>query len=177
MSGCQVDANLGMTWCAFDFFDYDGRMAVTTEHTVFPASADRGLAALLVALDTAETLTIQTTDGQSFPLTPQLRDVLTHAAQALVEGQAVVLEPQRVNLSTQEAADLLGVSRPTLVKLLERGAIPYTQPGRHRRVQLTDLLAYQQQIRHERRHTLDAMNADAGADDAYGRYGEFGEAR
>ncbi|WP_193044366.1 helix-turn-helix domain-containing protein [Mycolicibacterium baixiangningiae] len=152
-------------------------MTVTTEHTVFPADVDRGLAALLVALETAKALAIETTDGQSFPLTPELRDILTHAAHALIEGHAVTLEPQRVVLSTQEAADLLGVSRPTLVKLLETGAIPYTQPGRHRRVQLTDLLAYQQQIRHERRDTLAAMNAETAADDAYGRLGEFGGAR
>jgi excisionase family DNA binding protein len=152
-------------------------VTATTEHTVFPADGDRGLAALLVALETATNLAIETTDGQSFPLTPELRDVLTHAAHALIEGQAVTLEPQRVVLSTQEAADLLGVSRPTLVKLLEAGAIPYTQPGRHRRVQLPDLLAYQQQIRHQRHNTLAAMNAEAAADDAYGRFGEFGETR
>ncbi len=159
------------------FSNYDGLVTSTTEHTVFPAHADRGLAALLFALETATTLAIETTDGQSFPLTPELRDVLTHAAHALIEGQAVTLEPQRVVLSTQEAADLLGVSRPTLVKLLEAGAISYTQPGRHRRVKLADLLAYQQQIRHQRRNMLDAMNAEAAADDAYGRLGEFGETR
>jgi hypothetical protein len=64
-----------------------------------------------------------------------------------------------------------------LVKLLEAGEIPFAQPGRHRRVQLTDLLAYQQQIRHQRRATLDTMSAEAAADDAYGRLGEFGETR
>lgn len=152
-------------------------MTATTEHTVLPAGTDRGLTALLAALDTGAALTIETSDGQSFPLTPELRVVLTHAAHALAEGQAVTVEPQRVVLSTQDAADLLGVSRPTLVKLLETGAIPYTQPGRHRRVQLTDLLAYQQQIRHQRRDTLAAMSAEAAADDDYGRVGEFGETR
>lgn len=157
--------------------NYYGEVTATTEHTVFPADADRGLAALLVALETATSLAIATADGLSFPLTPELRDILTHAARTLVEGQAVTLEPQRVVLSTQEAADLLGVSRPTLVKLLEAGSIPYSQPGRHRRVQLTDLLAYQQQVRHNRRNTLDAMTAEAAVDDAYSRFGEFGETR
>lgn len=169
--------NVGADWCVSFLSNYDGGVTATTERTVFPADTDRNLAALLVALEAASPLAIETTDGQSFPLTPELRAVLTHAAHALAEGQAVTLEPQRVVLSTQEAADLLGVSRPTLVKLLKAGTIPYTQPGRHRRVQLTDLLAYQQQVRHERRTTLDAMNAEAAADDAYGRLGEFGEMR
>jgi len=163
---------------AFSFLSiYHGGVTATTEHTVFPADTGRGLAALLAALKTAMPLAIETADGRSFPLTSELRDVLLHAAHALVAGQAVTLEPQRVVLSTQEAADLLGVSRPTLVKLLEAGEIPYAQPGRHRRVQLTDLLDYQQRIRHERRVTLDTMSAEAATDDAYGRLGEFGEAR
>ena len=152
-------------------------MTATTEHTIFPAEAEYGLTALLAALETTAALAIETSDGRSFPLTPELRAVLTHAAHALAEGQAVTLEPQPVVLSTQEAADLLGVSRPTLVKLLETGAIAYTQPGRHRRVQLTDLRAYQEQVRHRRRDMLAAMNAEAAADDAYGSIGEFGPTR
>lgn len=170
--------NVGRTDGAFSIFsNYHGGVTATAEHVIFPADTDRDLAALLVALEAASPLAIETTDGQSFPLTPELRAVLTHAVHALADGQAVTLEPQRVVLSTQEAADLLGVSRPTLVKLLKAGTIPYTQPGRHRRVQLADLLAYQEQVRHERRTTLDAMNAEAAADDAYGRLGEFGETR
>lgn len=57
-------------------------------------------------------------------------------------GQAITVAPHDQTLTTQAAADLLGISRPTLVKLLERGEIPYTQPGRHRRLRLPDVLAY-----------------------------------
>ena len=178
---CAGHLSVGLTpgpTSAFSFLSiYHRGVSATTEHTVFPADTGRGLAALLSALQTTTPLAIETADGRSFPLTPELRDVLIHASHALSEGLAVTLEPQSVVLSTQEAADLLGVSRPTLVKLPEAGEIPYTQPGRHRRVQLPDLLAYQQQIRHHRRVTLDTMSAEAAADDAYGRLDEFGGTR
>jgi excisionase family DNA binding protein len=59
-------------------------------------------------------------------------------------GQAVTISPHRTTLTTQEAAEMLGVSRPTLVKLLEAKKIPFSQPGRHRRVRLADILAFQQ---------------------------------
>ena len=55
---------------------------------------------------------------------------------------------------TQEAADYLGISRPTLVKLLEQRAIPFEKRGRHRRVTLRDLVDYQDRFRVERRRTL-----------------------
>ena len=80
-------------------------------------------------------------------------------------------------LSTQDAADLLGVSRPTVVKLLQSGEIPYTQPGRHRRIQLEDILDYQHRVRSERRDALAAMSAQAAEDDGYGRLNGFTETR
>ena len=62
---------------------------------------------------------------------------------------------------------MLGISRPTLVKLLEAGKIPYERPGRHRRVLLADLVGYQQRMRVQRKETLDAMTHEAAEDDAY----------
>jgi excisionase family DNA binding protein len=64
-------------------------------------------------------------------------------------------------LTTQEAADLLNISRPTLVKLLEEGRIPYDQPGRHRKVSLDAALQYQQQTRARRRAALDELTRDS----------------
>ena len=87
------------------------------------------------------------------------------------------LEPRHSVLSTQEAADLLGISRPTLVKLLESNEIPFSKPGRHRRVNLEDLLAYQQRQRDHRRDELNAMSAEAAEIDAYRAANGFEETR
>ena len=69
--------------------------------------------------------------------------------------------PRSTTLTTQGAADLLGVSRPTLVKLLNGGEIPYEQPGRHRRVQLRDLLAYKIRLQERRAELLTELVQDA----------------
>ena len=63
-------------------------------------------------------------------------------------------------LTTQEAAELLGISRPTLVKLLENGRIPFSKVGRHRRVQLSDLLDYQKQVSKDRLTLLRKIASD-----------------
>lgn len=62
-------------------------------------------------------------------------------------------------LTTQEAADLLNISRPTVVRLLTDGEIPYTMRGRHRRVLLRDVLDYRERTRREQRQALDEMAA------------------
>lgn len=106
-------------------------------------------------------------DGNAVPLPPQVYDVLVQVVDALRAGRAITVAPLAQRLTTQEAADLLGVSRPTLVKLLESGAIPFEQPGRHRRVRLADLLAYRDTRGSERRATLDRMTEEAGEAGAY----------
>jgi excisionase family DNA binding protein len=86
-------------------------------------------------------------DGRSVELSESMFQVLLQVASAMRGGLAVTVVPHHLTLSTQEAADLLRISRTTLVRLLETGAIPFDKPSRHRRVRLNDLLEYRRQQR------------------------------
>ncbi|MEZ0353763.1 helix-turn-helix domain-containing protein [Mycobacterium sp. pR1184] len=154
-------------------------MDVLIDHTVLPPDSAKGgeLQELADVLGEQTEMFLVTSDGRKFKLSHELLNVLAHASNALADGRAVTLEPHRSVLSTQEAADLLGVSRPTLVRLLQSGEITYTKPGRHRRVRLEDVLAYQQRIRKSRRNDLAAMGAEAAKDDAYSVVNGFTETR
>jgi excisionase family DNA binding protein len=90
-----------------------------------------------------------------------VHDLLTHIVRELARGNGVSVAPLQAELTTQAAADLLNVSRPFLVKLLETGALPFHHVGTHRRVKLADVLAYRNHRSHARRAALAEMARDA----------------
>ncbi|GAA0978898.1 helix-turn-helix domain-containing protein [Nocardiopsis tropica] len=100
-------------------------------------------------------------DRSELEIPDELYGVLRDVVSALSQGLAISIAPHNTMLTTQEAAELLGVSRPTLVRLLEDGEIPHSMRGRHRRVLLRDVLEYQEATRRERERVLDEMAADA----------------
>lgn len=79
----------------------------------------------------------------------------------MANGLGIALTPLHSELTTRQAADILNVSRPFLIKLLETGEIPYHKVGRHRRIRREDVMNYRQKIRLERDAILDQMVAEA----------------
>ena len=86
-----------------------------------------------------------------------LVDILSQMAQ----GNAVSIVPIHAELTTQEAADILNVSRPFLIKLIESKEIPCRKVGRHRRIRFTDLMEYKQNTDSQRTQALDELAAQA----------------
>jgi excisionase family DNA binding protein len=92
--------------------------------------------------------------GEARPIPDEIFRILEQVTNALAAGEGITVAPQGMTMTTQQAADFLGISRPTLVRLLEAGDIAFDKPGRHRRVRLEDLVAYQANFRSERRAAL-----------------------
>jgi excisionase family DNA binding protein len=102
--------------------------------------------------------------GDQVELPPEIYEVLRKVVDVLGHGLAVTVAPRALTLTTQQAADLLGVTRPTIVKILDGGGIPYERVGTHRRVLLTDVLAYRERRRAEQYAALEASAIDLDDD-------------
>lgn len=127
-----------------------------SEWTVMPPAASLDNLVELFANPRADTALVGPT-GERVSLPAEVAQVLALVIDAMARGQAVTVLPHNQTLTTQEAADLLGVSRPTVVRILDQGLIPYRQPGRHRRILLRDVLTYIEEQAHRRRAALDEL--------------------
>lgn len=91
--------------------------------------------------------------------------LLMEVLEAMAAGRGVTIIPENAELSTVQAAEVINVSRPFLIKLLEEGRIPHRKVGKHRRVRMEDVMSYKAAIDSEREAVLDQLAADAQEQD------------
>lgn len=126
------------------------------ESTYFPDDGDQ-LAEVADFLDAYREKTGKGTEPQFFlsgsgredhiQLPANLYEILVSAVHSLRNGMAGTIHPTSLTITTQDAAELLGVSRPTVVRLIESGRLPAQKVHRHRRIQLTDVIEYRDEHR------------------------------
>jgi excisionase family DNA binding protein len=107
-------------------------------------------------------------DGRQIAIPQPLHDLLLVILRNLQSGNAISIVPEHRQLTTQRAANILGVSRPFLVGLVEAGEIPFHMVGRHRRIYLRDLLDYKRRrdaARHEAINNMARSEMEAGTYD------------
>jgi excisionase family DNA binding protein len=108
-----------------------------------------------------EQLKLVVGNGEEMTIPDSVSRVLRQVVQAMASGKNVSIVTHNPELTTQQAADLLNVSRPYLIKLLEQGELPYMMVGTHRRVKFEDLRKYKQQRDIKRRQLLDELIAES----------------
>ena len=113
-------------------------------------------------------LRLSAPDGAAIDLPDSLAALLRDAAAVLGRGQSVAVTALDDVLTTQEAADFLGFSRPTIVRLLDEGRIPSSRPGSHRRVRLSDLIDFQATMSADRAEFFRQLRSGAVNDPTWG---------
>jgi excisionase family DNA binding protein len=100
-------------------------------------------------------------DGVEIELPEGIHTLLVSIVENLKAGNGVSVIPMHAELTTVEAAEILNVSRPFLIKQLEAGMLPHRMVGTHRRLRLADVLAYRDRVDAEAEDALAAMTAEA----------------
>jgi excisionase family DNA binding protein len=100
-------------------------------------------------------------DAETIAVPASALRLFLHLLTEMAQGNAVTLIPTHAELTTQQAADLLNVSRPYVVKLLDEGKIPCRTVGKYRRVRFDDLMAYKRKDDEARAKVLDQLTAEA----------------
>jgi excisionase family DNA binding protein len=112
-----------------------------------------------------ETITFAILDpdlqGTKITISGGMFRLMVDVLNAVSQGEPITLLPHSAELTTQEAADMLNVSRPYLVKLLDEGAMPSRKVGIYRRVKVQDVLRYQKQEKAKREKILDELTQEA----------------
>ena len=125
------------------------------------AAAREALRAVKEILATSEArqVALRVDDADAVVVPREVAEVLARVLAHMAAGEGVTVLPSHAELTTQQAADLLNVSRPYLIKLLDNEAIAYRTVGTHRRISLDALLAYKRDDEQKRRKAADELSA------------------
>lgn len=134
-----------------------GLVSPSEEEAKAAEVAGRALASRLT--ESGLRLTVKNGEGDTEVVPAPAARLLLHALAELGRGNAVALDTVQPELTTQQAADLLNVSRPYLVKLLDDGVIPSRKVNTHRRVRREDVIAYKRDIDAKRYQALEELTA------------------
>jgi len=118
----------------------------------------------ILSLETSQ-IKLVGSNGEEVLISQSVRSMLHQVVRAIASGKTITLTPPNCELTTQEAADILNVSRPFLIKLLEEEQIPYIKVGKHRRIRYEDLMKYKEKRDEKRGKALDEliqMSQEAG---------------
>ena len=141
-----------------DILERPGTSVPTRKDAELAATASRALAAKQT---TDDGLRVRLDDGQELLLPKAATRLLSHLLTEMAQGNAVTLIPVHAELTTQEAADFLNISRPHLISLLEKGDIEFHKVGTHRRVKFVAIEAYRKRFEVEARKAMDELAQEA----------------
>lgn len=141
----------------------------TTSEIKRPSKQERKLAqesysSLISAIEQLKTDEVEieieeTSDKLVLPV--KALNLLGDILKAMSQGKPISIVPLATEVTTQSAAEILGCSRPYLVKLLEEGKIEYTKIGKHRRIKYEDVIDYKKKMKEEQKnHLIEMMNKD-----------------
>ena len=145
----------------FEYVLHSSHMAATAERPITLPQTERKQVQDLEAFLGRGNAVLLSSTGERSDLPNTVFEILRRVVTLMAHGQAVTLVPDNQAVTTQRAADILGMSRPFFVKLLETGAMGYHRVGNQRRVYLRDVLAYAQKRDEERRAALDRLSRAA----------------
>lgn len=142
------------------------KQKASPESVLIPEQKQEAIAKLdqILSLESAQPKLVGS-NGEEILIPESIYNILRQIVHAMASGKAISLVPHNQELTTQEAADILNVSRPFMVKLLDQGEIPCVKVGKHRRIRLDDLTFYKEHRDKKRRKHLDRlieMSEEAG---------------
>jgi excisionase family DNA binding protein len=136
-------------------------MAATAKHSITLPKAEQKRVQELEAMLSQGNAALVSSTGERIDLPNTVYKILKKVVTLMAPGQAITLIPDNQAVTTQRAADILGMSLPFFVKLLETGAMAYHRVGNQRRVYLRDVLVYAQKRDEQRQAALDRLSRAA----------------